>query len=35
MGGERGVARGGETDLGGDRVGRTICDSESGQDVTG
>lgn len=33
MGGECGVARGGETDLGG-RVGRGLFNSESGWEVT-
>lgn len=35
MEGEREDARGGEAGLGGDRVGRGIGNSESGQDVTG
>lgn len=34
VGGERGVARGGEAGLGGDRAGRGTGDSESAQDVT-
>lgn len=35
VGGEHGVARGGEAGLGGDRVGRLTGDSESGTDATG
>ncbi len=34
VGEERRVARGGETALAGDGVGRGLGDSESGQDVT-
>lgn len=35
MGGEHREVRGGDTDLGGSREGRGVCDSELEQDVAG